>query len=55
MIWIDAHPEITLPGDMYSGFHAMAVTACMGKGDKEILSKTTCPNSPLKDSARRIA
>ena len=34
MIWIDAHPDITLPGDMYSGFHAMAVTACMGKGDK---------------------
>ena len=38
MIWIDAHPDITLPGDVYAGFHAMAVTACMGIGDREILS-----------------
>ena len=28
VIWIDAHPDITLPGDVYSGYHAMAVTAC---------------------------
>ena len=48
MIWIDAHPDITLPGDMYSGFHAMAVTACMGKGDKEILSKLPAPIAPSK-------
>lgn len=38
MVWIDAHPDITLPGDVYAGYHAMAVTACMGLGDKEILS-----------------
>ena len=37
MIWIDAHPDITLPGDVYAGYHAMAVTACMGKGDEKIL------------------
>ena len=37
MIWIDAHPDITLPGDVYAGYHAMAVTACMGKGDGKIL------------------
>lgn len=48
MIWIDAHPDITLPGDMYSGFHAMAVTACMGKGDKEILSKLPAQIAPSK-------
>ena len=34
MIWIDAHPDITLPGDAYAGYHAMAVTACMGLGDE---------------------
>lgn len=39
IIWIDAHPDITLPGDVYAGYHAMAVTACMGKGDKTILQK----------------
>eukprot|EP01053_Blabericola_migrator_P008571 Blabericola_migrator_1__8570@NODE_4483_length_1132_cov_443_726761_g1345_i4_p1_GENE_NODE_4483_length_1132_cov_443_726761_g1345_i4NODE_4483_length_1132_cov_443_726761_g1345_i4_p1_ORF_typecomplete_len313_score48_78Arginase/PF00491_21/6_1e37GP57/PF17594_2/0_18_NODE_4483_length_1132_cov_443_726761_g1345_i4771015 len=38
MIWIDAHPDITLPGDVYPGYHAMAVTACMGKGDEKIIS-----------------
>lgn len=48
MIWIDTHPDITLPGDMYSGFHAMAVTACMGKGDKEILSKLPAQIAPSK-------
>lgn len=35
VIWIDAHPDITLPGNTYTGYHAMAVTALMGKGDKK--------------------
>ena len=38
MIWIDAHPDITLPGDAYAGYHAMAVAALMGKGDEKIVS-----------------
>ena len=38
LIWIDAHPDITLPNDSYMGYHAMAVTACMGEGDKKIMS-----------------
>ena len=37
VLWIDAHPDITLPGDVYPAYHAMAVTALMGKGDKKIL------------------
>lgn len=37
VIWIDAHPDITLPGDDYNGYHAMALTACLGMGDKEII------------------
>ncbi len=36
VVWIDAHPDITLPGDAYTGYHAMAVTACMGMGDRQI-------------------
>lgn len=38
VLWIDAHPDITLPGDVYPAYHAMAVTAMMGKGDEKILS-----------------
>ena len=39
MVWIDAHPDKTLPEDKtYNGYHAMAVTAIMGKGDKGIIS-----------------
>lgn len=39
MVWIDAHPDITLPGDAYAGYHAMAVTACMGLGERQIVSQ----------------
>ena len=39
VLWIDAHPDITLPGDVYPAYHAMAVTALMGKGDKKILGE----------------
>ena len=40
MIWIDAHPDITLPDDKtYNGYHAMAVTAIMGKGEKGIIDE----------------
>ena len=37
VVWIDAHPDVNLPYDSYSGYHAMALTACMGKGDSEIV------------------
>ncbi len=36
VIWIDAHPDITLPYDEYKGYHAMALTACLGMSDKQI-------------------
>lgn len=39
IVWIDAHPDITLPGDDYNGYHAMALTACMGLGDKGIVGQ----------------
>lgn len=37
IIWIDAHPDLNIPYDSYSGYHAMALAACMGKGDKTIM------------------
>lgn len=48
MIWIDAHPDITLPGDVYPAYHAMAVTACMGFGDKHIVSELPAKIAPSK-------
>ena len=48
VIWIDAHPDITLPGDVYPGYHAMAVTACMGYGDKRILEELPAKIFPSK-------
>ncbi|MBQ3310673.1 arginase family protein [bacterium] len=49
VIWIDAHPDITLPDDKtYNGYHAMAVTAIMGKGDKEIVLALPANISPDK-------
>lgn len=38
IVWIDVHPDVTLPYDEYQGYHAMALTACLGMGDKEIIS-----------------
>lgn len=38
IVWIDAHPDITMPNDDYKGYHAMALTACLGLGDKEIMN-----------------
>lgn len=46
MIWIDAHPDMTLPGDVYPAFHAMAVTACMGIGDKKIIGELPAKFAP---------
>lgn len=48
IIWMDAHPDITLPGDAYNGFHAMALSACLGEGDPDILS--LLPGKVLKEN-----
>ena len=48
MVWLDAHPDITLPGDVYAGYHAIAVTACMGYGDEKIVSVLPARFEPSK-------
>ena len=48
MIWIDAHPDITLPGDVYPAYHAMAVTAMMGDGEQKIVSELPAKINPSK-------
>ena len=48
MIWIDAHPDLTLPGDVYPAYHAMAAAACMGIGDEQILSELPTKIAPSR-------
>lgn len=48
VIWIDAHPDITLPGDVYPAYHAMAVTALMGDGDKKIFGQLPAKIDPSR-------
>lgn len=48
VVWIDAHPDITLPGDEYTGYHAMALTAVMGMGDNKIMEMLPAKISPNK-------
>lgn len=47
VVWIDSHPDIGTPESAYPGFHAMAVAALTGHGDREIqelLSATVSPH-----------
>ncbi len=37
IVWLDAHPDLNLPYNAYPGYHAMALTACLGLGDEEIM------------------
>lgn len=37
IVWIDAHPDLNLPYEGHQGYHAMALSACMGMGDEEII------------------
>ena len=48
VVWIDAHPDLNLPGDSYTGYHAMALTACFGMGDKEIMDILPAKLNPAK-------
>jgi arginase len=36
VIWLDADPDLTAPGDDYSGFHAMALASLLGIGDADV-------------------
>jgi len=38
VVWFDAHPDLNLPNEDHMGYHAMALSACMGKGDKGIMN-----------------
>ena len=46
VVWFDQHPDVTLPTDEYNGYHAMALTTCMGMGDKDIIGLLPSKISP---------
>lgn len=49
LIWIDAHPDIGLPyDDFYKGYHAMAVSALIGKGNLQHSFNLPCVLNPNK-------
>lgn len=48
IVWIDAHPDVTLPYDDYKGYHAMALTACLGIGDEKIIGMLPGKVDPSK-------
>jgi len=48
IVWIDAHPDINVPGDAYEGYHAMALAACFGKWDDEIIRELPAKIEPSK-------
>lgn len=38
IVWIDAHCDLNLPGDTYTGYHAMALAALLGKCPEQVTS-----------------
>ena len=46
IVWVDAHSDVTVPGDDYNGFHAMALASCMGLGDKYLQEILPCSIEP---------
>jgi arginase len=37
VVWIDSHPDVGTPASEYHGYHAMAVSAITGHGDRDVL------------------
>lgn len=57
LIWVDAHPDINLPGNEYDGFHAMICAHAMGLGDEGILKLlpgTVSPKNTLMVGLRQF-
>lgn len=43
IIWLDAHPDLGVPGDEYTGFHAMALAQTLGLAIRQ--SARCCPHT----------
>lgn len=52
VVWVDAHPDVGTPASEYDGYHAMAVSHLIGRGDPEfqrLLPATLPVTSPSPD------
>lgn len=43
IVWIDAHPDVSLPQNNYPNAHAMVLSALMGHGDYELCAQLQNP------------
>src|SRR5699024_5875333 len=48
VIWIDSHPDTDTPDTGYDGYHAMAVSTLVGRGDPEITSLLPAAVDPAR-------
>lgn len=48
IVWFDGHPDISIPGDEYPGYHAMALSHVFGLGDEEFLQNLPGRVKPSK-------
>ena len=46
IVWIDSHPDIGTQASQYPGFHAMAVAALTGHGDRDVQELLPATISP---------
>lgn len=43
VLWLDAHPDVSLPSGDYPNFHAMVLSALLGIGDPEFVAEVARP------------
>jgi len=46
VLWVDAHPDVSLPDGDYPNFHAMVLSALLGIGDPEYVAEVSRPLNP---------
>ncbi len=48
VLWFDAHPDLRVPHEDYTGFHAMSLAALLGRGDDGIVATLPAVLAPEK-------
>ncbi|MFJ5696381.1 arginase family protein [Arthrobacter sp. NPDC093125] len=48
VVWLDAHPDCTLPESHYNGYHAMAISHLIGHGDPDVLQALPATIDPSR-------